>query len=113
MGQDRLTAPPSAHTAFTVLPAASIVGTTRGKRINVILAPADPPPNSYLGRLAAVMPEVGGIAAMLETEYAFRTPLLKQVLDGVARVATAQRNLGYSIRNAEIVNMTILNAYIP
>jgi hypothetical protein len=86
-----------AHTAFTVLPAASIVGTTRGKRMNIILAPASPPANTYMGRLACLLPEIGGLAGRLSPNDG---PILRQISDGADRVGRSQRILGYNILDA-------------
>ena len=82
-----------AHTDFTALPAAFIVGTTRGTGLNVILAPARPPPNTCTGRLAARLPETGGLAGWLEAG----SSISDQIVSGVNQLAQRQHSLGYNI----------------
>ena len=81
------------HTSFTTLPAASIVGTNRGKRLNIILSPADAPSNTYTGRLACPLPEIGGLAA---TRDPWNGGLLSQVVAGTNLLAYHQKLLGYN-----------------
>ena len=80
---------------FNTLPAASIVGTTRGKRLNIILFPADPPGNTYIGRLACLLP--GSLAAFLDPKWG---DMLAQIKQGAHSLAANQRLLGYSIMDA-------------
>jgi hypothetical protein len=86
-----------AHTSFTTLPAASIVGTTRGKRINVVLAPGEPPVNSYLGRLAGLLPEIGGIASTLENSDG---GVQGRIFEGLNKIARRQMLMGYRALDA-------------
>jgi hypothetical protein len=88
------------HTRFTILPAASIVGTTRGKCINVILAPCNPPQNTYLGRLAALLPEIGGVASFLTPRTDDGSAIVGQVNAGFALVAEKQKEMGYDLLDA-------------